>query len=157
VRFFKHKITGKDFFVMENESLIARFEQALVSLDRVEAKDILLAAGDRWSPIEIVEMIVVPALDNLPDCQPFRSFFFIGLAPFSPFFVPGRPFKAISSAEQAEHGFLISQDPSEQSHTPPAFLFLKYLRTRYHPASPTIRRITISSIIFYPPFHIGTS
>ncbi len=50
---------------MKNEKLIARFEQALVSLDRVEAKDILLAAGDECTPIELVETIVVPALEHI--------------------------------------------------------------------------------------------
>ena len=49
----------------EYEKLTARFEQALISLDRLEAKDILLASGDRWSPIRIVETIVVPALEHI--------------------------------------------------------------------------------------------
>jgi methanogenic corrinoid protein MtbC1 len=49
----------------DNEKIISRFQQALVSLDRLEAKDILLAAGDTWSPIQIVETIVVPALEHI--------------------------------------------------------------------------------------------
>jgi len=49
----------------EMENRISRFEEALVSLDRLEAMDILLSAGDGWSPIRIVENIVVPALEHI--------------------------------------------------------------------------------------------
>ena len=60
-----HELCGKDRLMTENEKVISRFEQALVSLDRLEAKDILLAASDTWSPIQIVETIVVPALEHI--------------------------------------------------------------------------------------------
>ena len=49
----------------EYENLIVRFENAIVAFDRLEAKDILLAAGDTWPPIQLVEMIVVPALEHI--------------------------------------------------------------------------------------------
>ena len=49
----------------EYEGLIARFEKALLAFDRLEAKDILLAAGDTWPPAQLVEAIVVPALEHI--------------------------------------------------------------------------------------------
>jgi methanogenic corrinoid protein MtbC1 len=43
----------------------SEFEQALLSLDRLAARNILLGSGDSETPLQLVERLVVPALERI--------------------------------------------------------------------------------------------
>ena len=47
--------------------LINQFEQALLSLDRLEIRNLLERSGDDWTPVERIEKLVVPALKRIGD------------------------------------------------------------------------------------------
>ena len=47
------------------EDITNRFEAALLSLDRVEAGNLIKETGRSWSPMEQVEKMVVPALERI--------------------------------------------------------------------------------------------
>ena len=45
--------------------LVNAFERALVYLDRLAAQKIVTEASDSWSPVQLVEALVVPALERI--------------------------------------------------------------------------------------------
>ncbi len=47
--------------------LIAQFEQALLSLDQITTKEILRQGMENSSPLQFVEQVVVPALEQIGD------------------------------------------------------------------------------------------
>lgn len=49
----------------ELETLTYEFEEVLLSLDRLAARRILTKANDTWSPIQLVEKLVVPTLQRI--------------------------------------------------------------------------------------------
>ncbi len=49
----------------EFRELVNEFEQALLSLDRLAARNILMKSSDAWPPIQLVEKLVVPALERI--------------------------------------------------------------------------------------------
>lgn len=49
----------------EDELPVAEFEQALLSLDRLTARRLLATAAQTWPPVEVVEGMVVPALERI--------------------------------------------------------------------------------------------
>ena len=49
----------------QTEDMATRFEVALLSLDRMGAHDLFMKASHIWSPMELVEYMVVPALHRI--------------------------------------------------------------------------------------------
>ena len=51
--------------MIEPLAVASEFEQALLSLDRLAARNILLESGGSESPLQLVEKLVVPALERI--------------------------------------------------------------------------------------------
>ncbi len=55
------------------KELVAEISQALLSIDKRQAKDILIRALDKYSPIEIVENIITPSLEYIGESWSFGN------------------------------------------------------------------------------------